>query len=86
MYKEQKGITLVALVITVIVLLILAGVALSMINSGDANSLFSKSQEARNQWDNSVQKEGEEYTNVMTDFNTYYNQYGPKENNDSQTE
>ncbi len=35
--KSRKGITLIALVITIIVLLILAGVSLSMILSEDRN-------------------------------------------------
>jgi len=42
--REQKGITLIALVITIIVLLILAGVTLAML-SGD-NSIFKRSNEA----------------------------------------
>ena len=33
--KNQKGITLIALVITIIVLLILAGVSISMISGDD---------------------------------------------------
>lgn len=35
MFKEQKGITLIALVITIIVLLILAGVSIAMISGQD---------------------------------------------------
>lgn len=41
--KTQKGITLIALIITVIVMLILAGVAINM-TIGD-NGIFRKSQE-----------------------------------------
>ncbi len=44
MLKENKGVTLVALVITIIVLLILAGVTLSMV-MGDSG-IFSKANEA----------------------------------------
>lgn len=36
MLKEQKGITLIALVITIIVLLILAGITIAMISSQDS--------------------------------------------------
>ena len=43
--KGNKGITLIALVITIIVLLILAGVSIAML-SGD-NSILTKAQEAR---------------------------------------
>ena len=42
--KDQKGITLIALVITIIVLLILAGVAIAML-SGD-NGILSKASES----------------------------------------
>lgn len=44
MLKENKGVTLVALVITIIVLLILAGVTLSMV-MGDSG-IFSKANDA----------------------------------------
>lgn len=44
MLKENKGVTLVALVITIIVLLILAGVTLSMV-MGDSG-IFSKANKA----------------------------------------
>ena len=49
MFKEQKGITLVALVITIIVLLILAGVSISLV-MGD-NGILTQAQTAvsRNQ-------------------------------------
>ena len=43
--NERKGITLIALVITIIVLLILAGISISML-SGD-NSILSRAREAR---------------------------------------
>ena len=42
--KNQKGITLVALVVTIVVLLILAGVSIAMITG--SNGLFTKSSEA----------------------------------------
>lgn len=44
MFKEQKGITLIALVITIIVLLILAGVTIAMLSGND--SAPKKAQEA----------------------------------------
>ena len=53
--KENKGITLIALIITVIVLLILAGVAIGIaINGGD---IFGKAAEARESWNVAVEKE-----------------------------
>ena len=48
--KNQKGITLIALVITIIVLLILAGITIAML-TGD-NGLLTKSQQAAN--DNAI--------------------------------
>ena len=44
--RNQKGITLIALVITIIVLLILAGVSIAML-TGD-NGLLTKSRQAAN--------------------------------------
>ena len=67
MLKNQKGITLVALVITVIVLLILAGTAITLaINGGD---LFGTSRNAAASWNNAVNKENGELTNLMTVLN-----------------
>ncbi len=43
--KRQKGITLVALVVTIVVLLILAGITI-MYTMGE-NSIFKKAQEAK---------------------------------------
>ena len=57
--KNQKGITLIALVITIIVLLILAGVAIAML-SGD-NGILTKATEAR---DTSDKKDLEEATKL----------------------
>jgi len=45
MLKENKGITLIALVITIIVLLILAGVSIAMI--GEDEGILKKAQEAK---------------------------------------
>ena len=80
---KEKGITLIALVVTIIILLILAGVTLNMALSGDG--LFSKAKLAVNkynvaseqevlqqqiieyQMDNSVAKIGEKLSNNSTD-------------------
>lgn len=67
MLKNQKGITLVALVITIIVLLILAGTAITLtINQG---GLFNKTNEAAHSWNNSVQNEQTTMTNLMEQIN-----------------
>lgn len=44
--KEQKGITLVALVITIIILLILAGISIATL--GGDNGLFNRAKQAKN--------------------------------------
>ena len=52
---NKKGITLIALIITVIVLLILAGTAISItLNSGD---IFTKATTARDEWNTRVSEE-----------------------------
>ena len=53
---RRKGITLISLVITVIVLLILAAVAISI--AVDSNGLFKKTGDAANSWNSSVAEEG----------------------------
>ena len=55
MLKKQKGITLIALVVTIVVLLILAGVTISLIL--DENGIIAKSKDARNSAIESDEKE-----------------------------
>lgn len=55
--EEQKGITLISLVITIIVLLILSVVAISF--AVDANGLFAKTKQAAEEWNTSVGNEEE---------------------------
>ena len=58
--KKQSGITLVALVVTIVVLLILAGITI-MYTMGE-NSIFKKAQEAKNKTEDAIQNE-QEYIN-----------------------
>ena len=68
--KRQNGITLVALVITIIILLILAGISIaSLTNTG----LFNKTQEAKNLTDNATQNE----QNTLNEYETEINKYLP---------
>ena len=46
--KQEKGITLIALVVTIVVLLILAGVSISLVLNN--NGVISRAKEARNQY------------------------------------
>ena len=70
MLKAEKGITLVALVITIIVLLILAAVSISMI--GGQEGIFTKSRESVDKYkeaqnvENHTLNEYYEYMNVYT--------------------
>ena len=66
MRRNEKGITLVALVITIIVLLILATVSILAL-TGD-NGLFSKARESRNATNNGLDNDlrtMNEYVNWM---------------------
>ena len=45
MFRNKKGITLIALVVTIVVLLILAGVTISLLL--DENGIIAKSKDAR---------------------------------------
>ena len=63
MKKQNQGVTLIALVITIIVLLILAGVSMNVI-FGD-NNLFEKAQQAKDQTQNAVQRENDELGKIM---------------------
>ena len=62
MYNERKGITLIALVITIIVLLILAGISIATL-TGD-NGILTKAMEANNKTKEANLKEELELTIV----------------------
>ena len=71
--NAQKGITLIALVITIIVLLILAGVAINM--AIDSDGLFSKANEAAKGWNVAVgeeEKEINELINTLEEMSVLY--------------
>ena len=55
MFKKEKGITLVALVVTIVVLLILAGVSISLIL--DNNGIINRSKDSRTQYQNAANYE-----------------------------
>ena len=52
--KSKKGITLISLIITIIIMLILAGVVLTL-TIGE-NGIFSTAKYAAKKWNNSVEK------------------------------
>ena len=64
MFKKEKGITLVALVVTIVVLLILAGVSISLVL--DQNGIINKAKGARTEYQNAANYEKD----LLTDTNT----------------
>ena len=67
--KENKGITLIALVITIIVLLILAGVSIAMLTG--QNGILTQAQNAKNRTE---EAQGEE-ENKLNEYNNIINNY-----------
>ena len=71
--RDKKGITLVALIITVIVMLILAGVAIGL-TIGD-NGIFKKSKEGAKIYQNSTNNETNNLKEVEKEMGDLMNQY-----------
>lgn len=69
MKKEQKGITLVALVITIIILLILAGISIATLSQ---TGLFTRAKDAK---EKSIKAQGVE-NNTLNEYETAFNEYG----------
>ena len=69
--KQMQGITLIALVVTVIVLLILAGVAINL-TVGD-NGLFRRAQNAADTWELAEQNEQSEMEQAGDFIDDYAN-------------
>ena len=66
--KSQKGITLVALIITIIILLILAGISIASLTK---TNIFGAAKNAVNETDNATLKENttlNEYENWITNY------------------
>ncbi len=66
--KENKGITLVALVITIIILLILAGITISSLTN---TGLFEKAKEARDKTRNATENQ----TKILNEYEDELNKY-----------
>ncbi len=66
-YKQKKGITLVALVITIVILLILAGISIAQLTG---NGLFENAKLAKEKYKNEQEKENKtlsDYENLIED-------------------
>ena len=69
MVKERKGITLIALVVTIIILLILAGISISMLTG--QNGILNRAQEAKNKTEQAQEDEKEkikEYEDIINKY------------------
>lgn len=60
---NKNGITLIALVVTIVILLILAGVTISTLFGDDG--IIKKAQEAKNTWDNAIQSDLDAIENLQ---------------------
>lgn len=67
--KQQKGITLVSLVITIVILIILAGIAISM-TLGE-NGLFTKAKQGAEDYKVAANVEQDEMANVVGFVDNY---------------
>ena len=67
-YKSQRGITLIALVITIIILLILAGISIAALTN---QGLFKNAKEAQN----ATQKAEEEQGKTLNEYEDEINKY-----------
>ena len=65
--RKERGITLIALVITIIVLLILAGVSIAMLTG--QNGILTQAQRAANETENAAQNEAA----ILDEYNQYLN-------------
>ena len=74
---NANGITLVALVVTIIVLLILAGVTITSLLGDDG--IIAKAQRAADLTNAAIQQEQEEMNALLEEFNSIYNETGSDE-------
>ena len=68
MKKENKGITLIALIITIVVLLILAVVTVTAVNEG---SIFAHANNAATKYNTAVTEENKMLSNYLTEMGKY---------------
>ena len=73
MFKKENGITLVALVVTIIVLLILAGVAISLTIGN--NGLFNRAQNAADTWGKGEENTYKAMNKAVDDYDSVYDRY-----------
>ena len=69
--KEERGITLIALAVTIIVILILAGVTIDAVFSEDG--IINKAKEAANSMNNAVANDQAELNSLLEELNEIMN-------------
>jgi len=79
--KNQKGITLIALVVTIIVLIILAGISINLLFGN--NGIISKTQEAREKYLEGANEESLALSNVESFIDKYFEGIGIDSKNSS---
>ena len=72
--KNEIGITLIALVVTIVILLILSGVTINMLLG--ENGIIRTAQEAKNTWEDAITNEQEEIQNLVNELNNIMNEEG----------
>ncbi len=70
--KRKNGITLIALVVTIVILLILSGVTINMLLG--ENGIIRTAQEAKNTWEGAIANEQEEIQNLVNELNNIMNE------------
>ena len=71
-WKKEKGITLKALVVTIVVLLILAGITINMLFSNEG--IFKTTGDAANTWNEATKNEQESLTNIAEHIGNLVNE------------
>ena len=84
MKKETNGITLIALVVTIVVLLILAGVSINMVLG--QNGIVTKSKDARDKTEQAKQNDLASMDQVVKDMDDILNDNGTSGGDDTPTE
>ena len=76
--KEKRGITLIALAVTIIVILILAGVTIDAVFS--ENGIINKAKEAANAMNNAVVNDQAELNDLLEELNEIMNGWRKRRN------
>ena len=67
MFKNELGITLIALVVTIVILLILSGITINMLLG--EGGIIKTAQDAKNTWENAIADDQEELNSLIAELN-----------------